>query len=102
MTTDPKADDDKVGDALNAQRFQMLEDIANELKGDVVFPTYFDAAMRLRKELQNPDLPTKRLASIVSLEPLIATKLMNLAKSALYSPDGTSARNLPAAISRPA
>ena len=100
MTTDPKADDDKVGEALNAQRFQMLEDIANELKGDVVFPTYFDAAMRLRKELQNPELPTKRLASIVSLEPLIATKLMNLAKSVLYSPDCTPARNLPAAISR--
>ena len=100
MTIDPKADQDKVGDALNAQRFQMLEDIAKELKGDVVFPTYFDAAIRLRKELQNPDLPTARLASIVSLEPLIATKLMNLAKSVIYSPDGTPARNLPAAITR--
>ena len=100
MTIDPKTDQDKVGDALNAQRFQMLEDIVNELKGDVVFPTYFDAAIRLRKELQNPDLPTARLASIVSLEPLIATKLMNLAKSVIYSPDGTPARNLPAAITR--
>ena len=100
MTIDPKTDQDKVGDALNAQCFQMLEDIVNELKGDVVFPTYFDAAIRLRKELQNPDLPTARLASIVSLEPLIATKLMNLAKSVIYSPDGTPARNLPAAITR--
>lgn len=100
MDTSQEASPNKVGDELNAQRFQMLEDIAKELKGDVVFPIYFDAALHLRKELQNPNLPTARIASIVSLEPLIATKLMNLANSVLYSPDGTPARNLPAAISR--
>ena len=91
---------DKVGAALNAQRFKMLEDIARELAGVVVFPTSFDTAFRLRKQLQNPDLPTARIASIVSLEPLIATKLMQLANSALYSPDGTPARNVQSAISR--
>ena len=53
---------DKVGEALKAQRFQMLEDIARELSsGSVVFPTCFDAALRLRKELQNPDLPIPRM-----------------------------------------
>ncbi len=98
MSQEPTTD--KVGEALNAQRFQMLEDIAKELKGDVVFPTYFDAAFRLRKELQNPDLPIERIARVVSVEPLIASKLLHLANSALYSPDGTPARNLPAAISR--
>jgi len=91
---------DKFGAALNAQRFQMLEDIARELAGPVVFPTYFDAAFRLRKELQNPDLPVARIASIVSLEPLVATKLMQLAGSVMYSPNGTPARDLQAAISR--
>jgi HD-like signal output (HDOD) protein len=91
---------DKIGEALNAQRFRMLEDIAKELKGEVVFPTYFDAAFRLRKELQNPDLPIARVAKVVSVEPLIAARLMALANSALYSPDGTPARNLPAAITR--
>ena len=91
---------DKVGAALNTQRFKMLEDIARELAGVVVFPTSFDTAFRLRKQLQNPDLPTARIASIVSLEPLIATKLMQLANSVLYSPDGTPARNLQTAVSR--
>ena len=100
MDTSQEASQDKVGDELNAQRFKMLEDIAKELKGEVVFPTYFDAAFHLRKALQNPDLSTTRIASIVSLEPLIASKLMNLANSVLYSPDGTPARNLPAAIAR--
>ncbi|WP_301102788.1 HDOD domain-containing protein [Propionivibrio sp.] len=100
MDTNQDASADKVGKALNDQRFQMLEDIAKELTGVVVFPTSFDAALRLRKELQNPDLATARIASVVSLEPLIATRLMHMANSTLYSPDGTPARNLQAAISR--
>lgn len=95
---DPTAD--KIGEALNAQRFQMLEDIAQELAGEVVFPTYFDTAFRLRKALQDPDLPIARIAGIVNVEPLVAAKLMQLANSARYSPDGTPARNLPSAISR--
>jgi HD-like signal output (HDOD) protein len=100
MDKDQESIPDKVGEALRAQRFQMLEDIARELAGDVVFPTSFDAALRLRKEMQNPDLPTARIAQIVNVEPLVATKLMQMANSVLYSPDGTPARNLQAAISR--
>ncbi len=100
MNTDQQPSPDKVGDALRAQRFQMLEDIARELAGDVVFPTSFDAALRLRREMQNPDLPTARIAQIVNVEPLVATKLMRMANSVLYSPDGTPARNLQAAIGR--
>ena len=96
----PGLAEDKRGEALNAERFRMLEDIARELAGEVVFPTYFDAALRLRKDLQNPDLPTARIAKIVSIEPLIAAKLMQLAGSALYSPDGSPAKDLSAAISR--
>ena len=96
----PGLAEDKRGEALNAERFRMLEDIARELAGEVIFPTYFDAALRLRKDLQNPDLPTARIAKIVSIEPLIAAKLMQLAGSALYSPDGSPAKDLSAAISR--
>ena len=92
---------DKIGEALKAQRFQMLEDIARELsEGDVIFPTCFDAAMRLRRELQNADLPISRVAKIVALEPLISSRLMQLAGSALYSPDGAQAKDLQTAISR--
>ena len=101
MNTIQDANVDKVGEALKAQRFQMLEDIARELSsGSVVFPTCFDAALRLRKELQNPDLPIPRMVKVVALEPLVATRLMQMAGSALYSPDGTPARDLQAAINR--
>lgn len=100
MKTSQESSADKVGEALRAQRFQMLEDIARELAGDVVFPTSFDAALRLRREMQNPDLPTARIAQMVSVEPLVATKVIRMANSVLYSPDGTPARDLQAAISR--
>lgn len=99
-TNDQDPGTDKVGEALKAQRFQMLADIARELEGNIVFPTSFDAALRLRKELQNPDLPVARIAAVVGSEPLVASKLLQLANSVLYSPDGTSARDLRVAISR--
>lgn len=100
MDTTEQPTPDKFGEALNAQRFQMLEDIARELAGPVVFPTCFDAAIRLRKALQNPDLAIARVADVVSLEPLVASRLLQLAGSALYSPDGQPPRNLQAAITR--
>ena len=62
--TSEEAVPDKVGADLNAQRFQMLEDIARELAGDVVFPTSFDTAIRLRRELQNTSLPTARSSTM--------------------------------------
>lgn len=100
MSESQYSDLDKRGEELNAQRFQMLADIAKELAGEVVFPTCFDAAFRLRRELQNPELPLSRVAAIVSLEPLVASRLMNLSGSVLYSPDGSLPRDLKTAIKR--
>ena len=93
-------DDDKVGEALAAQRFQMLEDIAKELAGDVVFPTCFDVALRLRKELSCPSLSIARLADIVSVEPLVSAKLLHLANSAAYASSSKPLQDLKAAIAR--
>lgn len=91
---------DKVGEALREQRFQMLTDIARDLAGDVVFPTCFDAALRLRQELQNPDVPVARLVKVIGVEPLIATKLLRMANSAYYNPSGEQVLGLSPAIQR--
>ncbi|MBU1237056.1 MAG: HDOD domain-containing protein [Gammaproteobacteria bacterium] len=92
--------DDKTGAALNAQRFQMLEDIAQELSGDVVFPTAFDVVTRLRKALQNPDLPLPRLAEIVEMEPLISGRLIGLANSVAFRRRGMEVRSVKVAVTR--
>ncbi|WP_153110017.1 HDOD domain-containing protein [Propionivibrio limicola] len=100
MTTQDNPEENKVGEALNAQRFRMLEDIARELAGDVVFPTCFDVTLRLRKELQNPDVSIPQIAAVVGVEPLVASKLMRLANSAFYNASGSPVRDVPAAIAR--
>lgn len=100
MNVPPAPDTDKVGAALKAQRFHMLEDIAKELAGEVVFPTYFDAAFRLRDELQDPDISIRHIVEIVQLEPLIAAKLLHMANSVLYNVSGMPAKDLGAAITR--
>ncbi len=93
-------DQDKKGDALKAQRFQMLEDIAKELSGEVVFPTYFDAVLRLRKVLQDANQSISGIAAAVSLEPLISAKLLHLANSVAFNPAGREVLDLKSAIAR--
>ncbi len=99
MTHDPHGPDKK-GDALKAQRFQMLSDIARELSGVVVFPTYFDAVMRLRKVLNDPNQSIAAIATAVSLEPLISAKLLHLANSVAFNPQGHEVVDLKSAITR--
>jgi len=93
-------DPDKKGDALKAQRFQMLEDIAKELAGEVVFPTYFDAVLRLRKVLQDPNQSIGGIAAAVAMEPLISAKLLHLANSVAFNPEGRELVDLKSAITR--
>jgi HD-like signal output (HDOD) protein len=85
-------DQDKKGEALKSQRFQMLTDIAKELSGEVVFPTYFDAVLRLRKVLHDPAESIANIAHAVSVEPLISAKLLHLANSVAFNPEGRELR----------
>jgi len=93
-------DPDKSGNELKAQRFQMLADIAKELSGEVVFPTYFDAVLRLRKVLNDPNQSVANIAQAVSTEPLISAKLLHLANSVAYNPEGKEIVDLKSAIVR--
>lgn len=101
MTTLQANDDqDKKGDALKAQRFQMLEDIAKELSGEVIFPTYFDVVLRLRKVLQDPNQSIGEIAATIFIEPLISAKLLHLANSVAFNPEGREVVDLKSAIAR--
>lgn len=92
--------DNKAGAELNAQRFQMLKDIAEELKGDVVFPTCFDVAIRLKKALNDPNVSLPQVATLVGAEPLISSKLLHMANSVAFNPLGQKTLDLSAAINR--
>ena len=101
MTFVANSDDrDKKGDELKAQRFEMLADIAKELSGEVIFPTYFDAVLRLRKVLQDSSLSIIEIAAAVSMEPLIGAKLLHLANSVAFNPAGLEVVDLKSALTR--
>lgn len=92
--------DDKAGQALNAQRFQMLEDIAKELSGDVAFPTCFAVAMQLRKALSDPNQSIEQIGRVIIGDPLICGKLLGLANSVAFNPSGTEVTDIKNAIQR--
>lgn len=98
MPMDTLRDDDKTGEALKAQRFQMLEDIARELSSDLVFPTHFDASVRLRDVLRAPNAPVPRVEAAIRVEPLVCSRLISLANSSLYNRGGPPVRDVRQAI----
>lgn len=93
--------EDKTGKELQAQRFQMLEDIAAELSAsEVIFPTYFDAALRIRNLLQDPNLSLHEIANAIAVEPLVSAKLLKMANSVAFNPSGQTILDLSTAIAR--
>ncbi|NMG42857.1 HDOD domain-containing protein [Aromatoleum toluvorans] len=93
-------EDDKTGDALKAQRFQMLEDIASELSRKLIFPTCFDLTIRLRELLDDPDVPIEKISAAVSLDPLISSRLLSVANSVLNRRGGPPVKDLQGAVMR--
>ena len=65
---------------LTAQMFfQVFEDIAKDLSGDVVaFPTFLDITFQVRTALKDPRLSIDRLARLVEIEPLMSTKVVRM------------------------
>lgn len=99
-TTDHAATPDKTGTALNEQRFHMLQDIARDLKGDVVFPTTFDLVVRLRRVLQDPNASIDQIAGFVVVEPLISARLIGLANSVAFASTGKVTTSVRGAVMR--
>jgi HD-like signal output (HDOD) protein len=98
---DAEAQTDKKDETLKAQRFKMLEDIAREMSaGDISFPTCFDAAMKIRNVLRDPDVSLRQVAKVVAMEPLVATKLLRVANSAAYNTSGKPLVDVESAVVR--
>lgn len=90
---------DLKGAALEEQRFHMLRSIAEELSGEVTFPTSFDIVVRLRKALQNPEQTLDHIAKLLSNEPLIPVRLLHMANTVIYN-RGREVKDLKEAINR--
>lgn len=89
-------------DQLHSQRaFRFLQDIAADLSaGEVVFPTFLDATLKVRSALKNPNLSADELAKVVSAEPLVSLRVLRLANSAALNPSGKATGDVKSAVIR--
>ncbi|MDQ7990523.1 MAG: HDOD domain-containing protein [Candidatus Dactylopiibacterium sp.] len=54
--------------------------------GELVFPTSMQAALKIRRALEDENAGLSAVAHVVGLEPLLAVKLLRMANSAHFSP----------------
>jgi HD-like signal output (HDOD) protein len=81
--------------------FRILEDVARDLSGEVVsFPTFLDITFQLRTALKNPNLTVAQLAGLVSVDPLMSTKIIRVSNSVAMNPSGRAIADVKSAISR--
>src|SRR5574343_606527 len=80
--------------------FHILEDIARDLSGDVVFPTCLDAAILIRNTLRDPLVDMDKVVQAIGTEPLITSKLLRLANSVHYNPSGERINDIGIAVLR--
>ena len=79
----------------------ILEAIAADAaRGDIVFSTHAEIALRVQRMLDDPDCSIEALGKLVSAEPLLSARVLGTANSMAYNPGGRAITDLKSAISR--
>lgn len=73
---------------------------ADAARGDIVFPTHTEIALRVQRLLDDPDCAIEALGKLIAAEPILATRVLSIANSIAYNPGGRSITELKSAISR--
>jgi HD-like signal output (HDOD) protein len=73
---------------------------ADAERGDIVFPTHTDIALRVQRLLDDPDCAIEALGLLIAAEPLLAARVLSIANSIAYNPGGRAIVDLKTAISR--
>jgi HD-like signal output (HDOD) protein len=87
--------------AVDAEAFAFVQTLASELsKGKVDLPSFPNIALRVRKALSDEDVSQEQVGRIVSSEPALAARLMQIANSAAINTSGKPITELRSAINR--
>lgn len=78
--SDPLSSQTDSGDH-RALHMRLLADLAQDLSGEMSFPTSLDLAIRMRNILMQPDLTLEKFTRAVAMEPVIASRLVKLANA---------------------
>ena len=73
---------------------------ANAARGDIVFPTHTEIALRVQRLLDDPDCSIDALGKLISAEPILSARVLGIANSIAYNPGGRAINDLKSAISR--
>jgi HD-like signal output (HDOD) protein len=96
-SSDVMASGARVAESLD----QFTRVLTQELAGDTLeLPSFPDIAMRVRKALGNPDVAVDDVVRMVSAEPSLAVRLLQLANSVALNPSGQRITGLRMAIAR--
>jgi putative nucleotidyltransferase with HDIG domain len=86
-------------DAGHAYKF--LQSLASDLSTrQITFPTFTGATIRVRSALGDPNIDADRLAHVISAEPLLPARLIQIANSAAMNPGGKPVADVRAALLR--
>lgn len=81
--------------------FRFLKDIAADLaRGEIAFPTFAQATLKIRRTLDIPGVDAERMAQAISTEPLLAVRLVRMANSAAMGGGGKPIGDVKSAIVR--
>ena len=73
---------------------------ADAERGDIVFPTHTEIALRVQRMLDDPDCAIDALGKLIAAEPILAARVIGLANSVSYNPGSRPITELKGAISR--
>ena len=81
--------------------FAFVQELAADLSaGKMELPSFPEVALRVRKALANDDVMIEQVVKILSAEPALAARLLQLANSAALNPGGRRVIDLRAAMAR--
>ncbi|WP_051304800.1 HDOD domain-containing protein [Chitinilyticum litopenaei] len=85
---------------LRNDRLNLLQEIAHELEGDVLFPVCFDATIQISSVMKSQNVTPQKMALAVQKDPLLTARLLQLANMPLHNPQNVPLISLEAAIQR--
>ncbi|MEM6817599.1 MAG: HDOD domain-containing protein [Pseudomonadota bacterium] len=86
---------------IQQESMAFLTALSTELnRGEVKLPSFPDAVIKIRDALERDDCDIDKIATLASVETVLATRLLKAANSAFYNPSGNAVSDLRGAVMR--
>lgn len=73
---------------------------ADAARGEMVFPTHAEIALRIQRLLDDPDCSVDQLSKLIAAEPILSARVVSIANSVAYNPSGRAMSDVRNAVSR--